>query len=124
MNNNNNTTKNLNTYLVKYGLRLNFLDYIDCFRTDLVRAENLDAAYSVALRAHVPEGFEKEDGVLRGKWETIHTHRGAERPAFKLDENWGEGDAGSLLWIENVVEVDPEDAKTITRYMDALRNGK
>ena len=119
--NNNNTVKNLKTYLVKYGLRLNFLDYIDCFSTGLVRAENLDAAYSVALRMRVPQGFEREDGLLRGKWETIDTGS-AERPAFELDDSWGEGDAGSLHWIENVVEVEPEDAMTITRYIEALGN--
>ena len=122
----NSTTKTLNTYLVKYGQRLNFycLDYIDCFRTNLVRAEDLDAAYSVALREHVPEGFKKEDGVLRGNWETFRTDSGAERPAFEFDDSWSEVDAGSLLWIENVVEVDPEDALTITRYLDALNNCK
>lgn len=108
--------RNFKTYLVKFGLTTSVgLDSNDTFRTGLIQAENLYTAYDRALRSHVPEAFD-EHGALPGEWVEYETGS-AVRLRFELDDDRSKVDAGSVLWIEKIVEIQANDVATMEAYL-------
>jgi hypothetical protein len=110
------------TWLVEYavtdvemGMDRTLTDY------GLVEAQNITEAEDEALRGHVPEGFSEEGSPFApedseyGCWTTMDGLR-----AFELSDRHASVDAGSILWIKRLQEVDAADAPVVRKYIERM----
>lgn len=92
-------------------------DYRDLEHHGVVEARDILAAEEAALREHVNEGFSEEEpfGPEDNEDGTWFAFRGLR--AFEISDTHAEVDAGNVLWIENLREIDAADAQVLMKHL-------
>ena len=101
------------TFLCECGVATVGVEHTrDNYDKSLIEAPNLAAARRWAWHEHCPECLEDNDG----HWINYNGHR-----AYQLSADCPDVDAKSIYWVEKLVELPPEEAVVLVKYLGVSR---